>query len=194
MVDFFLWRRPYNLYLLVIGVIVGVEGIFVMCMPSQDWVEKSRQSLSKNQEQDNIWFSYCQAKESGNKIVDSLEKYDKIPIWSKTKIRQVISDLIEFYDLRLRDYHQDVIVEKTYGSMLPIRISLGAGTDVQIFQFLDHVNRELYPWVKLKGIVIQRCGTVEEDGEKLMNEDLVEARLEMNWLLQLKEEGESRES
>jgi hypothetical protein len=119
----------------------------------------------------------------------------------------VLLRLIKTFDLSLRDYQimdapsypegfRELLGEA--GEILQLRVAVGSRLDAKIFDFVQHLNTHLSPWIKVNSVLIQRCGSVEEplrkEGgdmteypdillETQDTKDLIEARIELAWLV-----------
>lgn len=146
-----------------------------------------------------LWRRYDQAVQETSPLLPLFDRYRKIPLWNRAKIQHVISQLLDQYDLRLREFQlQEKKENQDYSSgsrTQKVCFSIGGLEDRSLFQFVHHMVVTMQPWIQIHRLTLQRCGNVDENMLKGLNEDnpidIVEARFELEWLLNLDEAGSS---
>lgn len=203
MVTFVSWFQRYRVSILMAILLgTGWTTLWVLDHSAQDLIQM-RKIHDHNRESLVLWNNYRIAVRERSPLVYLFKRYRYIPLWNRIKIREALVRLTEIHGLRLRDY-QFMDQSSSEGSSKgikchPIRISVGASTDSQISDFIDDLNTNLAPWVKAHKALLQRCGSVEDVSEEETDEgekeedtqeppnDVVEARIELDWLLTLEE-------
>ncbi len=205
MAAFVFWFQRYKISAL--GVIFMVGCWTTLRGLDQSWqrLDQIRKDHQENRKAQMLWKSYRKALEESSPLIPLFKRHRRIPLWTRAKIREAIIKLVELHGLTLRDYQ---FVEQSPGNgsssqgtpnFHRLRLSVGGATDSPIFELIDHLNTHLAPWVKTHKVLLQRCGSVEdgpiEDNEEAEIEeqegnedhplDIVEARLELDWLLTL---------
>ena len=169
---------------------------------SSQQLNQVRQNYQQNQISLALWQDYRAAVEERSSLIPLLKRYRRIPLWTRAKVRESIRRLAEIYGLTLREYQfteqaSDDPSMKEGEQYHRVNMSLGASTDTQIFDFLEHLNTHLAPWVKPQKVLLQRCGSVEDPADVDQEEevedeqldppqiDIVEVRIDLDWLLTL---------
>lgn len=203
MAVFISWFQHYRILIFLATLFFSGWGTLWILDTSSRQLTQIRWEYQQNQTSLALWNNYQSALEERSPLVSLFKRYRRIPLWTRAKVRESIRQLVETYELNLREYQfseeiSDNKALKEDGASHHLSLSIGAPTDRQIFEFLEHLNTHLAPWVKAHKVLLQRCGSVEDPTENnqamgINNEldspqiDIVEARIDLDWLLTLEE-------
>jgi hypothetical protein len=204
MAVFVSWFLRYKISILMV-ILLAIGWITLWALDdSARELAQVRQRRQQNRASLALWQDYRSAVRERSPLVPLYKRYRRVPLWTRMKIREALIRLAEVHGLRVREYK---FMEQSSGeggafggeNFLRLKVSIGGPTDTQIGEFIDDLNANLAPWVKARKIVLQRCGSVEDVPEEVVVEneeegdssdslaDVVEARIELDWLLTLGE-------
>jgi len=144
-----------------------------------------------------LWRQYEQAIQGASPLLPLFDRYRQIPQWNRAKIQHAIAQLLDQYELSLREFQleeRNANKERVSGRKTQkVYLSIGGLEDRTLFQFVHHMVVTMQPWIQIHRLTLQRCGNVDENMLKGLNEDnpndIVEARFELEWLLNLEDAG-----
>lgn len=188
----FLAHRPY---FLVFGGLM-VLSLFILLLDDSDQQLMRLKDTHKNQiGAVTLWQNYEVALRNKSPLFSLFDRYQKIPQWNRAKIQHVVTQLMDIYDLRLRQFQiaeEDLTRESFTGlKVQKVRLTVGAIHDKSLFKFIQYLKDKMQPWIQIRRLTLQRCGNVDEIMLKGLNGDnridIVEACFELEWLLNFEE-------